>query len=181
VLALQGNQPRLLAAATRAFAQNTSLATHTTWNHGHGREDRRTISAITVTPRHGDLHIFPQLQQIFKVERTRFYHSTGRTETETAYARTNAARKRLSLPRAPQAIQNHWRIENNIHRQKDVRMREDDDLTRTRHAPHNLATIRNLALSIVHLVTKTASTARRWRIVKAQPWLALKKMGIETG
>ena|GEM_PF-4886713 len=27
-----------------------------------------------MTPRHGDLHIFPQLQQIFKVERTRSYH-----------------------------------------------------------------------------------------------------------
>jgi len=181
VLALQGNQPRLLAAATRAFAKNTSLATHTTWNQGHGREDRRTISAITVTPRHGDLHIFPQLNQILKIERPRYYHSIGRTETETAYALTNAARKQLSLPRAAEAIQDHWRIENNLHRQKDVRMREDNDLTRTRHAPHNLATLRNLALSIVHLVTKPASTARRWRIVKAQPWLALKKMGIEMG
>jgi len=134
-----------------------------------------------VTPRHDDVHTFPQLHQIFKIERTRYYHSTGRTENESAYALTNAARKRLSLPRAAQAIQDHWRIENNLHRQKDVRMREYDDLTRTRHAPHNLATLRNLALSIVHMVTKPASTARRWRIVKAQPWLALKKMGIEMG
>jgi len=134
-----------------------------------------------VTPHHDDVHIFPQLHHIFKIERSRYYHSTGRTETETAYALTTAARKQLSLPRAAQAIQTHWRIENNLRRQKDVRMHKDDDLTRTRHAPHNLATLRKLALSIVHMVTKPASTARRWRIVKAQPWLALKKMGIEMG
>jgi len=161
VLALQGNQPRLLAAATRAFAQNTSLATHTTWNHGHGREDRRTISAITVTPRHGDLHIFPQLHQIFKIERTRYYHSTGRTETETAYALTNAARKRLSLPRAAQAIQDHWRIENNLHRQKDVRMRADDDLTRTRHAPRNPVTSRPSGISRFQSFTWSRSPHQR--------------------
>jgi hypothetical protein len=57
-------------------------------------------------------------------------------------------------------------------------MREDDNHTRTRHAPHNLATLRNWALNVLNLSTAPASPAKRWRIIDRQPWRAAKTLGL---
>jgi predicted transposase YbfD/YdcC len=168
-----------LAAATRAFDQPQNLTPpHCTYDHGHGREETRKLTAITVAPNEPEFASFPEIRQILKIERTRFHHRTGQTDHEIAYAITNAQRSQLPPARAAQAVRNHWQVENNLHRQKDVRMREDDDKTHTRHAPHNLATMRNLALTVVNLVTAPATPSCRWRVVKRQPWRALKLLGI---
>jgi hypothetical protein len=79
---------------------------------------------------------------------------------------------------AAQAIRNHWHIENRQHRQKDVRMQEDNDRTTIRHAPHNLASLRNLALIILNTATAKAKPSKRWNVIKTQPWRAYRAMGI---
>lgn len=166
-------------AATRACAARSHLKPDcVTYDHGHGREDTRKFIAITIGHSDPILSEFPDARQIFRVERTRFHHRTGQTDHELAYAITNASRRQMPPARAAQVIRNHWQVENALHRQKDVRMREDNDRTRTRHAPHNLATLRNLALTVVNAVTAKAAPARRWEIVLAQPWRVRKLLGI---
>jgi len=95
------------------------------------------------------------------------------------YAITNADRQRLPPALAAQVIRQHWRVENDLHRQKDVRMKEDQSKVRTRNAPHNLATLRNLALAVIRLATaRGASHAQRWETVAKQPWRAYKVMNL---
>jgi len=134
--------------------------------------------AVTIASSDPILTEFPAARQVFRVERTRFHHRTGQTDHEVAYAITNASSRQMSPTRAAQVIRNHWQVENALHRQKDVRMREDHDRTRTRHAPHNLATLRNLALTVVNAVTAKATPTRRWEVILEQPWRAHKLLGI---
>lgn len=112
------------------------------------------------------------------MERTRYHHRTGQKSHEVAYAITNASRKELTPAHAAQAIRNHWHVENLLHRQKDVRMREDNDHTSTRNSPINLATLRNLTITIVNAVTAKGTPARRWGVVLRQPWRSWKFIGI---
>ena len=103
---------------------------------------------------------FPHLKQLFQIHRERMEHRTGNISHETVYAITNADEQQLSPAEAAQAIRNHWHIENRLHRQKDVRMQEDNDRTTIRHAPHNLASLRNLALIILNTATAKAKRTR---------------------
>ena len=45
----------------------------------------------------------------------------------------------------------HWHIENKLHWVRDVTYQEDKSLVRTGNAPRVMATLRNLAISILHL------------------------------
>lgn len=105
-------------------------------------------------------------------------HRTGFITHETAYAITNATATQLAPAAAAQAIRNHWQVENGLHRQKDVRMKEDNDQTRTRHAPHNLAALRNLAITVLHQATAKATPAKRWAVARLQSWRIHKAMGL---
>lgn len=57
-------------------------------------------------------------------------------------------------------------------------MKEDDDRTRTRHAPHNLGTLRNLAITVINRATAGATPARRWQVAKHQPWRLNRIIGL---
>ena len=121
------------------------------------------------------------MRQIFQVYRERVDNRTGKTSHEISYAITNADQTRLTPAMAAQAIRDHWQVENALHRQKDVRMKEDDDRTHTRHAPHNLASLRNIALAILNRATAIATPSRRWQVAKTQPWRIYKAMGVPLG
>ena len=47
-----------------------------------------------------------------------------------------------------EGIRVHWAIENNLHRVKDVTLREDASNIRTGNAPENISTIRNIVLNV---------------------------------
>lgn len=67
-------------------------------------------------------------------------------ESETAWLITSLSAEEAS----PQTLLNlnrqHWRIENNLHRNKDVTLGEDGYTNREDHAPRNIFTINNLVL-----------------------------------
>jgi hypothetical protein len=66
----------------------------------------------------------------------------------------------------------HWGIENGLHWVRDVTFGEDRSVLRSGHTHHVMATLRNLALSLlrIHGYTHIASTLR---LFAAQPILAL--------
>lgn len=111
---------------------------------GHGRVVSRLVRCVQ------DVEWLPQLDEWEKLkglievvsERT----EKGKTCTERRYYITSldANGKRLSG-----AIQGHWGIENNLHRQLDVNFVEDDSVVNTGYAAENLATFRRLALNML--------------------------------
>lgn len=48
-----------------------------------------------------------------------------------------------------EGIRAHWAIENSLHYVKDVSMNEDSSRIRTKNAPINISTIKNIALNIL--------------------------------
>lgn len=135
----------------------------------------RVLSVLEVHP--DDLaDVFPHVRQIYQIQRTRISTATHEAlSTETVYALTAASAQRLPPVAAAQAIREHWRIENNLHRQKDVRMQEDHDRTHTRHSAHNLAALRNLSLILLRQATAHDATwEQRWRTIAKQPWRVIK-------
>jgi predicted transposase YbfD/YdcC len=93
---------------------------------------------------------WPSVRQIAKVERSRQIKKKGKwvVENETAWLITSLSAKEAS----PQALlgynRQHWRIENNLHRNKDVTLGEDSYTNRKDHAPRNIFSLNNLALLI---------------------------------
>jgi predicted transposase YbfD/YdcC len=94
---------------------------------------------------------WPTLAQIAKVERRREVKRKSRwvSETETAWLITSLTATTAS----PQALliynRDHWRIENNLHRNKDVTLGEDAYINRKDHAPRDIFTLNAMVLELV--------------------------------
>lgn len=93
-------------------------------------------------------HEWPSVRQIAKIERVRQIKKKGKwvVEHETAWLITSLSADEAS----PQALlgynRQHWRIENNLHRNKDVTLGEDGVTNRKDHAPRNIFSLNNLVL-----------------------------------
>ena len=120
---------------------------------------------------------FPAAAQVLQVRRTRTtsnHKNAGRnSRAKTTGKKTSVEVVYLicSLPMTdaqPQAvtawIHGHRRIENQLHWIRDVIFDEDHHQLRTTNGPQIMATLRNLAISLIHLThgakTAIASTTR---------------------
>jgi len=80
------------------------------------------------------------------------YGVTSHTGTATA-----AAEKLLRL------VRGHWTIENRLHWVRDVTFDEDRSQTRKGNGPQVMATLRNLAISVLRLAgADSIAKAIRW-------------------
>ena len=84
----------------------------------------------------------------------------GREETRTETRHYLLSRK-MSPEDFLKAVRNRWAIENKLHWVLDVWMREDDLRNRAGRGPENLAAVRRLVVSIVHLMDDKLSIRRR--------------------
>lgn len=111
---------------------------------GHGRVEVRKLWVLPVL--WPDYH-WKGCKELCKIERTRW--KNGVQSIEIDYAITS-----LSLEEAsPQVLlalwRDHWKIENQLHRQKDVQFQEDACIARTGNTPHFLAALRNTVLTLL--------------------------------
>lgn len=151
-LALKGNQQALLSQAEvcLAAAKSPEASTETI---GHGRLERRTgivVKARGIAKTCG----FAGLKAFGRIEATR--QIDGREERDVrifALSRVLSAKALLSTVRA------HWDIENGLHWQLDVTLREDAQRNRRDNAPANLAVLRRRALDIARRDTSKGSLA----------------------
>ena len=125
---------------------------HTTTDKGHGRLECRRIWTSTAL---NDYLTFPYVGQVFCLQRAVTALSTGTQHTETVYGVTS-----LSPPQAPPArvlalIRNHWTIENRLHWVRDVTFDEDRCRIRRGAGPRVMASVRNLAISLLRLAGAT--------------------------
>lgn len=72
--------------------------------------------------------------------------------TEIAYGVTSLKKEQVSAERLLELNRGHWEIENRVHYVRDVTYDEDRCRIRTQNGPRMMASIRNLAISIIRLM-----------------------------
>jgi predicted transposase YbfD/YdcC len=139
LLLVKENQPTLYAAICLLFDPPPSLASlplldqreARTRARGHGRQDD-VRQLVASTDLNGSVE-WPGLAQVFRLRRT--WQEHGQPKEALHYGITNLRpeagppERLLALKRA------HWRIENDLHRLKDVSLGEDQSLIHQGHGP----------------------------------------------
>lgn len=161
-LGLKGNQDSLLSDARSCLSKakkNHPIAK--TQTRGHGRiETRRAI--VVDAKGLAEHHEFPGLKAFGRIESTR--QVDGKIETE---ARIFALSRTLPPGQLLRTVRAHWQIENGLHWQLDVALREDAARNRKDHAPANIAMLRRLALNLVRANTSKGSLSAK---IKRAGW-----------
>ena len=152
LLALKDNWPALAEEVRLFFANPGSvpLDTSETTDGDHGRiEVRRHVVSQEVEwlvsdRRYPDEWRFPGLKAIAMVEAE--IERGGKTSVTRRYFLSSLPLDAKLLARAVRA---HWGIENRLHWVLDVVFHDDLMRLRTEHGPHNMATIRHMAMNLV--------------------------------
>jgi predicted transposase YbfD/YdcC len=153
ILAVKDNQPTLHTEIQAAFATAPmpparSARRYSTEEHGHGREEQRTVQVL---PARGYVSAVQQalwggILSIVMVTRVVWCEATGKESMEVSYFLS-------SLPpharRIGSAIRGHWRIENGLHWVLDVVFREDARRVYDRTTAENVAFLNRLAVSLL--------------------------------
>jgi len=142
VFTVKGNQPTLHAAC-KALPWREVPARSLT-SRGHGRRATRTIKVVTA-PAWVEFHGAAQVAQV-----RRTVTRLGKKTVEVVYLITSDARSASPVSLAAW-VQGHWGIENRLHWVRDVTFDEDRSQVRTGAAPQVMATLRNLAISLLRL------------------------------
>ncbi len=156
-LTVKANQPSLYAQLT-ALPWGQVRTTARTVERGHGRCERRTVKATEV--RAGLL--FPHAVQAVRITRRRQPLTDGPAETEVACLVTSLPTHQASPTRLAAMVREHWHVENRLHWVRDSTFGEDLSQVRTGNAPQVMASLRNLAITILRLtgVTNIAAGIR---------------------
>ncbi len=103
---------------------------------------------------------------------------TGRPlRQDVAFAITSAPAERATPQRLLERSRGHWAIENGLHWVRDVTFDEDRSQVRTKSAPRVMATLRNLAISLLR-VAHQPNIAKALRYYAAKPHRTLGVIGL---
>jgi predicted transposase YbfD/YdcC len=146
LVCVKANQPTVLARL-KALPWKDIPVGHTSTSRGHGRIERRTLKAVTVTEQAGGLG-FPDAAQAIQITRRirRIKPKPGKTNhwhTETVYAVVTLPAEQATPTELATWTRQHWHIENRLHWIRDVTLGEDLHQTRTGNGPQVLAVLRN--------------------------------------
>ena len=99
---------------------------------------------------------FPYVGQVFCIRRTTTDLNgnvvKGRKSTvETVYGLTSLSSDRASPAQVLGHNRAHWEIENRLHHVRDMTYDEDRSQVRRGRRPHAMATVRNVAISLLRL------------------------------
>ena len=147
ILAIKGNQSKLAkeaGAALDAAVANPKTRFHQTEEDGHGRHEVRRAIVVPFQQSPGN-NTLVDLVAVARVEAWRT--KDGKTTYEQ---RTYALSLLLPANEALANVRGHWAIENNLHWNLDVLIREDYSRSRKDNGPANLAILRRLALNVLH-------------------------------
>ncbi|MBI2756620.1 MAG: ISAs1 family transposase [Chloroflexi bacterium] len=153
---------------------DASFAQAETLDKGHGRVERRRLTATTALNAY---LTWPGVQQVVRIDRGIVQRRTGVLREEVVYGLTSLPPERASAADLLRYNRAHWSIENRSHWVRDVTFDEDRSQVRVGSIPEVLAALRNTAISLLRLAgaTNLAAACRR---NAAQPWEALALLGI---
>jgi predicted transposase YbfD/YdcC len=133
--------------------------TSSTVGKGHGRLEKRTLTASSMLSEYVD---WPYLQQVFRLERHFVRIRDGKVMEEVTYGLTSLAETQASAAQLLSYTRIHWGIENGLHYRRDDSLHEDRCCVRDRGA-HAIAAINNLILGLLrHRSVETVPDARRY-------------------
>jgi len=146
VLAIKGNQSKLtkqanVALDTAAASKRTRF--YQTEEDGHGRHEVRRAFVIPFAQTPGKNALI-DLCAVGRVESWRSVE--GKT---THKVRCFALSRKMPAQELLATVRRHWSIENNLHWQLDVLLREDHIRSRKNNAPANHAILRRLTLNVL--------------------------------
>ena len=178
---VKGNQPETQAAIAHLFEPQvcspatspipTDFQTITRHSYGHGRQERRTLTASAMLKDYLD---WPYLEQVFKLDYRAVDQTTGQVHQETVYGLTSLSPDQADPARLLDLKRGYWAIENKLHYRRDVALNEDRCRLRTGHAARTMATINNLALALIdRLDFNSVPDARRRFAAKPEQALSL--------
>ena len=139
--------------------------------HG-GRVEQRRLWSSDALAEYSD---WPHLAQVCRLER--MVTRKGSTRREVAYAITSLPPAAACPQRLLALWRGHWSIENRLHWVRDVTFDEDRCQVRVGAAPHVMAALRNLVISLLRLAG-APNIAAALRRNAARPSEALALMGI---
>ncbi len=138
--AVKDNQPTLFDDLDALYWAGVQVQ-HTMTGRAHGRDETRTIQVLPAPA-----GLFPHAAQAFLIERhVRNLDGTPRSAV-AALGITSMTTQRGSPAVIAASVRGHWGIENKLHWVRDVTYGEDASRVRTRNAPHNMASMRNLVI-----------------------------------
>lgn len=138
--------PECCPPATNELKTDFLVARQT--DKAHGRLEQRTLTASSLLASYLD---WPEVQQVFKLERHTCYLKSGKHSQETFYGITSLSLADASPGRLLTLKRQHWLIENRLHYCRDVTFREDRCRLRTGQSPRTMAILNNLTLSLLRL------------------------------
>ncbi|MBN1137860.1 MAG: ISAs1 family transposase [Anaerolineae bacterium] len=152
---VKDNQPQLEHDIAALFAPEVctpgfspcqkDFQTASTCEKGHGRLERRTLTASSMLQGYVD---WPHAQQVFQVERHFVRLGDGLVMHEISYGITSQTAQEANPAQLLQTIRQHWGIENGLHYRRDDTLREDRCRLRGQSA-HAMAVINNLVLGLL--------------------------------
>lgn len=153
VFVVKGNQPTLQADIATLFSESQVVAdtiTRAREVNLHGqRIEERTLQASTALT--AEYCRWSGLQQVFQIERRVIDKKTGVIVAETSFGISSLSAQQADAKRLAAIIRGHWCIENRLHWVRDTVFGEDRCRVHSGQAPHVLAAMRNLTISLLHL------------------------------
>jgi len=162
-LFLKGNQPSLQKAVFDAIQEDGPREPgHTELDYSHGRVIRRSIWVTDA----GSLD-FPHVTRIARIRRDGYDIDGTLTSKEIVHAVTSLDGKRASAADLAKIARGQWGIES-VHWLRDTAYAEDANTGYAGNGPQVMATLRNLAVSLLYLagvkeVTRTLQAIGRDR------------------
>jgi predicted transposase YbfD/YdcC len=152
LITVKGNQPGLRAQLAGLPWRQVPVA-HDTREKGHGRAERRTLKIAAVAAGLA----FPHAAQAIQIVRRRRPLTGKKCATETMYAVTSLTAAQARPAELAAIIRGHWLIEDRLH--WDVTYDEDRSQVRTGNGPRVMASLRNLAITVLRLSGETSIAA----------------------
>lgn len=126
---------------------------HKTLDKGHGRLETREIWTSTDL---NDYLDFPHVEQVFCIRRTTTdldgnMVKSRKSITELVYGLTSLSPNEASPAQILAYNRDHWQIENRLHHVRDMTYDEDRSQVRKKNRPHAMASLRNIAISLLRL------------------------------
>lgn len=162
-LFIKGNQPSLQKAVFDAIQHDGPREPdHMELDYGHGRIIRRSIWVTTA-----DGIDFPHATRVARIRRDRYDLDGTLISKEIVHAVTSLDEDRASAASLAKAARGQWGIES-VHWLRDTAWAEDANTGYAGNGPQVMATLRNLAISLLYLagvkdVTRTIQAIGRDR------------------
>ena len=151
VIAVKRNQPGLHAQLAKLPWRQVPAACRTR-DKGHGRAERHTMKITAVAAGLA----FPHAAQAIQIVRRRRPLNSKKRTAETVCAVTSLTAIQAQPAKLAAIIRGHWLTEDRLHH---VTCDEDRSQVRTANGPRVMASLRDLAITILRLTGETSIAA----------------------